>query len=63
VDDLMALVDCDAFEMEVGHQILPGCPACEPFENAPQNITKVVGYCSEEYKILKDGDDRAVDEK
>ena len=63
VDDYTAQIDCDAFQMDRGHDIFPGCPACEPFEHEPQKITKVLGYQSKEHQDLKDGDERAADEE
>jgi hypothetical protein len=44
IDEIKTLVDCDAFEMYKEHDILPGCPACEPFETNPEEVTKVRGY-------------------
>lgn len=63
VDDYTAQIDCDAFQSDIGHDMMPGCPACEPFEHDPQKITKILGYQGEEYKEEREGDDGAADEE
>lgn len=62
IDEIKTLVDCDAFEMDKEHFIFPGCPACEPFEIAPEEITKIVGYCGKKYQEETD-EHRAADEE
>lgn len=48
IEEIKTQVFCTSFDAYKEFEMLPGCPACEPFETDPKEITKVRGYQAQE---------------